>query len=179
MPDGTFKTWRELDELAGVPPGTIYTDGGTTITEQELQDILNGTYKPRGTNPKPTTPTTPKPTTPAPTTPAPTTPKPTVPTDPKNTARDSAISDMLIAALMGGGTNTVQAAQPQTNVVQAAPVFDFRNPFNVGFFDQQQDQKNNQNQRGVARIATGGYTDDLLPKEEVSVDEILRILEGR
>jgi hypothetical protein len=79
MPDGTFKTWRELDELAGVPPGTIYTDGGTTITEQELLDILNGTYTPRGTTPKPTTPTTPKPTTPTPTTPKPTTPAPTTP----------------------------------------------------------------------------------------------------
>ena len=71
MPDGSYKTWAELDELAGVPPGTIYTDGGTTITEQELQDILKGTYTPRGTTPKPTTP---KPTTPKPTTPAPTTP---------------------------------------------------------------------------------------------------------
>jgi hypothetical protein len=71
MPDGSFKTWAELDELAGVPPGTIYTDGGTTITQQELQDILNGTYTPKGTTPKPTTPT---PTTPKPTTPAPTTP---------------------------------------------------------------------------------------------------------
>lgn len=76
MPDGSFKTWAELDALAGVPPGTIYTDGGTTITEQELQDILKGTYTPRGTTPKPTTP---KPTTPTPTTPKPTTPAPTTP----------------------------------------------------------------------------------------------------
>jgi len=74
MPDGSFKTWAQLDELAGVPSGTIYTDGGSTITQQELQDILNGTYKPRVTppTPKPTTPE-PKPTTPEPkpTTPAP------------------------------------------------------------------------------------------------------------
>ena len=72
MPDGSYKTWAELDALAGVPPGTIYTDGGTTITEQELQDILNHTYTPRGTTPatpapKPTTPA-PKPTTTQPTT---------------------------------------------------------------------------------------------------------------
>jgi len=79
MPDGSYKTWAELDELAGVPPGTIYTDGGTTITQQELQDILNGTYtnpkqvpKPDAGTPKPPTPA-PKPT-PVPTTPAPTTP---------------------------------------------------------------------------------------------------------
>ena len=79
MPDGSYKTWAELDELAGVPPGTIYTDGGTTITQQELQDILNGTYtnpkqvpKPDAGTPKPPTPA-PKPT-PVPTTPAPNTP---------------------------------------------------------------------------------------------------------
>ena len=69
MPDGSYKTWAELDELAGVPPGTIYTDGGSTITEQELLDIINGTYTPRGTT---TQPIVPKPTTPA--------PKPTTPT---------------------------------------------------------------------------------------------------
>jgi hypothetical protein len=76
MPDGSYKTWAELDELAGVPPGTIYTDGGTTITQQELQDILNGTYtnpkqvpKPDAGTPKPPAPTpAPKPT-PAPVTP--------------------------------------------------------------------------------------------------------------
>jgi hypothetical protein len=81
MPDGSYKTWAELDELAGVPPGTIYTDGGTTITQQELQDILNGTYtnpkqvpKPDAGTPKPPAPTpAPKPT-PVPTTPAPNTP---------------------------------------------------------------------------------------------------------
>jgi hypothetical protein len=44
MPDGSYKTWAELDEMAGVEPGTIYTDGGTTITEEELQAILDGTY---------------------------------------------------------------------------------------------------------------------------------------
>jgi hypothetical protein len=79
MPDGSYKTWAELDALAGVPPGTIYTDGGTTITQQELQDILNGTYtnpkqvpKPDAGTPKPPAPTpAPKPTpAPAPTTPA-------------------------------------------------------------------------------------------------------------
>jgi len=99
MPDGSYKTWAELDELAGVPPGTIYTDGGTTITEQELQDILNGTYtnpkqtpKPgAGTN-KPTTPA-PKPTTP--TTPAPVTPAPAAPTQQNNSANMLALLSLL------------------------------------------------------------------------------------
>jgi hypothetical protein len=173
----------EFYRSIGIDPASMKDE--PPMSQEDIDAIIRGENVPVNTSTGtvnvfkgkvvPTKPA-PKPTTPPPTT-QPVTP--TVPTDPKNTARDSAISDMLIAALMGGGTNTVQAAQPQTNVVQAAPVFDFRNPFNVGFFDQQQDQKNNQNQRGVARIATGGYTDDFLPKEEVSVDEILRILEGR
>jgi hypothetical protein len=100
MPDGSYKTWAELDELAGVPPGTIYTDGGTTITQQELQDILNGTYtnpkqvpKPDAGTPKPPAPTpTPKPT-PVPTTPAPTTPAPA--TQQNNSANMLALLSLL------------------------------------------------------------------------------------
>jgi len=100
MPDGSYKTWAELDELAGVPPGTIYTDGGTTITEKELQDILNGTYtnpkqvpKPGTGTPKPPAPTpTPKPT-PVPTTPAPTTPAPA--TQQNNSANMLALLSLL------------------------------------------------------------------------------------
>ena len=95
MPDGSFKTWAELDELAGVPPGTIYTDGGTTITQQELQDILNNTYTPRGTTPKPTTPA-PKPTTPAPTTPKPT-PAPTTPAASQQASLQSLLGLMALS----------------------------------------------------------------------------------
>jgi uncharacterized protein YozE (UPF0346 family) len=36
-----------------------------------------------------------------------------------------------------------------------------------------------QDQSRVVKIAQGGYMDVLFPKEEVSMDEILRILEGR
>ena len=102
MPDGSYKTWAELDELAGVPPGTIYTDGGTTITEQELLDILNHTYTPRGTAPatpapKPTTPA-PKPTTTQPTTQPvtqPVTPAPAAPTQQNNSANMLALLSLL------------------------------------------------------------------------------------
>jgi hypothetical protein len=39
MPDGSYKTWAELDELAGVPPGTTYTDGGTKITDDTFTKL--------------------------------------------------------------------------------------------------------------------------------------------
>jgi hypothetical protein len=94
MPDGSFKTWAELDELAGVPPGTIYTDGGTTITEKELQDILNGTYTNPKQVPKPGAGTN-KPTTPAPKPTTPTTPAPTAPTQQNNSANMLALLSLL------------------------------------------------------------------------------------
>ena len=48
-------------------------------------------------------------------------------------------------------------------VVQAGPSFDFSQPLNVNFFDDYaQQQKTNQLQPGTAKIASGGYLDDLL-----------------
>jgi hypothetical protein len=104
MPDGSYKTWAELDEMAGVEPGSIYTDGGTTITEEELQAILSGTggakaggsggraggsgATPRTTTPRATTPrttTTQRTTTPGTTTPRTTTPGTTRTTTPNTT----------------------------------------------------------------------------------------------
>jgi len=92
MPDGSYKTWAELDELAGVPPGTIYTDGGTTITEKELQDILNGTYTNPKQVPKPDA-GTPKPPAPKPT------PVPTTPTTPAASQQASLQSLLSLMAL--------------------------------------------------------------------------------
>jgi hypothetical protein len=102
MPDGSYKTWAELDALAGVPSGTIYTDGGTTITQEELQSILDGTYTnpkqaptPGAGVPKPPAPTpAPKPA-PAPTTPAPVTPAPAAPTQQNNSANMLALLSLL------------------------------------------------------------------------------------
>jgi len=102
MPDGSYKTWAELDALAGVPPGTIYADGGTTITQEELQSILDGTYTnpkqaptPGAGAPKPPAPTpAPKPA-PAPTTPAPVTPAPAAPTQQNNSANMLALLSLL------------------------------------------------------------------------------------
>ena len=48
-------------------------------------------------------------------------------------------------------------------VVQASPGFDFSQPLNVGLFGgYAQQQKTNQLQPGTAKIASGGYLDDLL-----------------
>ena len=146
MPDGSFKTWAELDELAGVPPGTIYTDGGTTITEQELQDILNGTYTPKGTTPKPTTPTTPKPTTP--TTPTPTTPKPTTPA-PTTPVAQQQLNPLGMLALLD-----VLGQQPQQQPAMQDPYAKIKS-FQGDLFGEDISTD-------FLSAATGGSVDDLL-----------------
>lgn len=124
MPDGTFKTWRELDELAGVPPGTIYTDGGTTITEQELLDIINRTYTPRGT----TTTTAPAPTTPAPNTPAPTTPTNQPTTQP--TQQNNPLGMLALLDILGQPQQQQQTQQP----VEGAKIELMDDIFGTNFF---------------------------------------------
>jgi hypothetical protein len=81
---------------------------------------------------------------------------------------------------MGGSSaaGTTAEAQPP-KVVESSPVFDFRNPLDIGFFDKQATKQPAQDQSRVVKIAQGGYMDVLFPKEEVSMDEILRILEGK
>ena len=137
--------------------------------------------------PKPTDPelpvVPPEPPTPPGTTPPGTTPpgtkppvKPTVPAKTTNPR----LSDALIAALMGGSSGSTGEAPLPTRVVEASPYFDIGKPLDIGFFDQQaKDKKDTQTQPGVVKIAQGGYMNALFPQEEVSMDEILRILEGR
>jgi hypothetical protein len=156
MPDGSYKTWAELDELAGVPPGTIYTDGGTTITEQELLDILNGTYtnpkqvpKPgAGTN-KPTTPA-PKPTTPAPKpttqpTTQPVTQPTTQPTQQNNPLGMLALLDIL------GQPQQQQIQQPQQ---QGADIRLMENIFGTDF--------DTPRPEGTKKYSSGGEIEALL-----------------
>jgi len=148
MPDGSYKTWAELDELAGVPPGTIYTDGGTTITEQELQDILNGTY----TNPKqvPTPGTgTPKP--PAPT-PAPTpAPKPTpAPTTPAPATQQNNSANMLALLSLLQPQQQPQIQQP----VQGADVKLMENIFGTDLYTPRPE--------GTKKYSSGGEIEALL-----------------
>jgi hypothetical protein len=83
---------------------------------------------------------------------------------------------------MGDSPDSIESAieSEPTRVVKAAPYFDIGKPLDIGFFDQQAEaKKDTQIQPGVVKIAQGGYMNALFPQEEVSMDEILRILEGR
>jgi hypothetical protein len=145
MPDGSYKTWAELDELAGVPPGTIYTDGGTTITQQELQDILNGTYTNPKQVPKPDA-GTPKP--PAPT-PAPKpTPAPVTPTAPATQQNNSANMLALLSLLQPQQQPQIQ--QP----VQGADVKLMENIFGTDF--------DTPRPEGTKKYSSGGEIEALL-----------------
>jgi hypothetical protein len=139
MPDGSYKTWAELDELAGVPPGTIYTDGGTTITQQELQDILNGTYTNPKQVPKPDA-GTPKPPTPA--------PKPTTPTTPAASQQASLQSLLSLMALS-------QPQQQQTQQpVEGAKVELMEDIFGTNFITPRPE--------GTKKYSSGGEIEALL-----------------
>jgi hypothetical protein len=141
MPDGSFKTWAQLDELAGVPPGTIYTDGGTTITQQELQDILNNTYTPRGTTPKPGA-GTPKP-------PAPT-PQPTTPTTPAPATQQNNSANMLALLSLLQPQQQQQAPPP----VQGADVKLMEDIFGTNFITPRPE--------GTKKYSSGGEIEALL-----------------
>jgi hypothetical protein len=81
---------------------------------------------------------------------------------------------------MGGSGSGAASAPQETKVVESSPYFDMRKTFDVGFFDRPAEAaKDTQNQPGVVKIAQGGYMNVLFPQEEVSMDEILRILEGK
>jgi hypothetical protein len=143
MPDGSYKTWAELDELAGVPPGTIYTDGGTTITEKELQDILSGTY----TNPK----QVPKPGAGTPKPPAPTpTPKPTTPTTPAPATQQNNSANMLALLSLLQPQQQQQAPPP----VQGAKVELMEDIFGTNFITPRPE--------GTKKYSSGGEIEALL-----------------
>jgi len=151
MPDGSFKTWAELDELAGVPPGTIYTDGGSTITQQELQDILNHTYTPKGTTP--TTPA-PKPTTPKPTTTQPTTQpvtKPTTQPVAQPAQQSNPLGMLALLDILGQPQQQQQTQQPQQ---QGADIKLMENIFGTDFTTPRPE--------GTKKYSSGGEIEALL-----------------
>ena len=77
-------------------------------------------------------------------------------------------------------TGNVSTVVQPPSVVEAAPIFSFENPLDIGFFNQQTGtQKDTQDQPGVVKIAQGGYMDTLYPQDNGGMDEILRILEGK
>lgn len=77
-------------------------------------------------------------------------------------------------------TGNVSTVVQPPSVVEAAPIFSFENPLDIGFFNQQTGtQKDTQDQPGVVKIAQGGYMDTFYPQDNGGMDEILRILEGK
>jgi len=91
-------------------------------------------------------------------------------------------NNVMMSMMADSQVEEDSAVQP-TQVVEEAPYFDIGKPLDIGFFDQYARQaeakKDTQTQPRVVKIAQGGYMDVLFPQEEVSMDEILRILEGR
>jgi hypothetical protein len=81
---------------------------------------------------------------------------------------------------MGGSGSGAASAPQEARVVEASPYFDIGKPLDIGFFDQpSESKKDTKDQPGVVKIAQGGYMNVLFPQKEVSMDEILRILEGK
>lgn len=80
--------------------------------------------------------------------------------------------DDLMSVLSGGSPSTQISQEELLKLVKASPYFNIGNPLDIGFFDQPINQ-------GVAKIASGGYMGDFFPQQQMSIDEILRILEGR
>ena len=57
-------------------------------------------------------------------------------------------------------------------LVKASPYFNIRSPLDIGFFDAPTNQD-------PVKMAEGGYMDILFPKTQLTMDEILQILEGK
>lgn len=141
-------------------------DEVTVTAKREEDPLVDLTFSPLSPNPPVTSVTVPK----TPTTKAPAT---------TTAKKPASASDALISALMGGTTATTQQAAQPTPVVEQSRVLDIGAPLDIGFFDQPTGLQNtNQEDPGVVKIASGGYMDILFPKQGMSMDEILRILEG-
>jgi hypothetical protein len=88
------------------------------------------------------------------------------------------LDDLML--MMQGAPATSDDQEELIKRVKASPYFDIRSPLNIGFFDQPNSLENkNQDQPGVVKMAEGGYMDILFPKTQLTMDEILQILEGK
>jgi hypothetical protein len=152
--------WEENFPVAETPS----LDEVTVTAKREEDPLLDLPYSP-------ITPRPPIPNVTVPDTKSPTAPKPAK----KPTASYNPMDFMFDAAPVPQNVE-----QEPTNVVQKSPVLDLRSPLDIGFFDQiAETTKNTQDQPGVVKIASGGYMDILFPKQGMSMDEILRMLEGK
>jgi len=152
--------WEEGFPVAETPS----LDEVTVTAKREEEPLLDLPYSPLTPRPPVTNVTVPKTT-------APVSVKPTK----QPTGSYNPMDFMFDAAPVPQNVE-----QEPTNVVQKSPVLDLRSPLDIGFFDQiAETTKNTQDQPGVVKIASGGYMDILFPKQGMSMDEILRMLEGK
>ena len=94
----------------------------------------------------------------------------------KSLNRQAYTNNIMMNMAASAPSGNVSAIAQPPSVVEASPVFDIGAPLDIGFFNQPQNPT--QDQPGVVKIAEGGYMNYLFPPEEVSMDEILKILEG-
>jgi hypothetical protein len=159
-----YTPWEEgfpVEEIPSLDPVTV-------TAKREEEPLLDLPYSP-------ITPRPPIPTVTVPDTKSPTASKPASQPTRRPTASYNPMDFMFDTAPVPQNVE-----QEPTNVVQKSPVLDLRSPLDIGFFDQiAEAQKNTQDQPGVVKIASGGYMDILFPKQGMSMDEILRMLEGK
>ena len=77
-----------------------------------------------------------------------------------------------LMSMMQGAPVTSDDQEELIKLVKASPYFDIRSPLDIGFFDAPTNQD-------PVKMAEGGYMDILFPKTQLTMDEILQILEGK
>ena len=156
-----YTPWEEgfpVDELPSLDPVTV-------TAKREEEPLLDLPYSPITPRPPVTNVTVPgAPAIKSPVTKSPATRKPT--------------SEALISTMMNVPVEAAEQAEPELPVVKQSRFFDMRQPLDIGFFNQPTGTTA-QEEQGVVKIASGGYMDILFPKQSMSMDEILRILEGK
>jgi hypothetical protein len=77
-----------------------------------------------------------------------------------------------LMSMMQGAPITSTEQEELIKLVKASPYFNISNPLDIGFFDMPTNQD-------PVKMAEGGYMDIFFPKTQLTMDEILQILEGK
>ena len=146
------------DDLEPLIDSGLVEDDGSNYGYEQAPD-----YKPPAGNVVPSKPVVTVP---------PSKPVITVPSKPKAVPRQSAntLDDLML--MMQGAPITSTEQEELIKLVKASPYFNISNPLDIGFFDVPTNQD-------PVKMAEGGYMDILFPKTQLTMDEILQILEGK
>ena len=156
-----YTPWEEgfpVEDLPSLDPVTV-------TAKREEEPLLDLPYSPITPRPPVTNVTVPG---------APAIKSPVI----KSPATRKPTSEALISTMMNVPVEAAEQAEPELPVVKQSRFFDMRQPLDIGFFNQPTGTTT-QEDPGVVKIASGGYMDILFPKQSMSMDEILRILEGK